>query len=72
MPVTNEGLGWEFPHLKMVHNPGGDWHPGGSSKLYLLYSELSLMNFNALTQIPQVLLHDFFLWKKQPTCNRFW
>ena len=25
--VTNEGLGWDFL-LKMVHNPGGDWHPG--------------------------------------------
>ena len=25
--VTNEGLGWgSLP--KMVHNPGGDWHPG--------------------------------------------
>ena len=29
LPVTvaNEGLGWD-PLLKMVHNPGGDWHPG--------------------------------------------
>ena len=26
MPVTNEGLGWDSL-LKMVHNPGGDWHP---------------------------------------------
>ena len=28
-PVTvgNEGLGRD-PLLKMVHNPGGDWHPG--------------------------------------------
>ena len=25
--VTNEGLGWDSL-LKMVHNPGGDWHPG--------------------------------------------
>ena len=22
--VTNEGLGWDFPILKMVHDPGGD------------------------------------------------
>ena len=22
--VTNEGLAWFFPILKMVHNPGGD------------------------------------------------
>ena len=27
IPVTNEGLGWDAL-LKMVHNPGGDWHPG--------------------------------------------
>ena len=27
MPVINEGLGWDSL-LKMVHNPGGDWHPG--------------------------------------------
>ena len=27
MPVANEGLGWDSL-LKMVHNPGGDWHPG--------------------------------------------
>ena len=25
--VANEGLGWDFL-LKIVHNPGGDWHPG--------------------------------------------
>ncbi len=25
--VANEGLGWDSL-LKMVHNPGGDWHPG--------------------------------------------
>ena len=27
MPVANEGLEGS-PILKMVHNPGGDWHPG--------------------------------------------
>ena len=27
MLVANEGFGWD-PLLKMVHNPGGDWHPG--------------------------------------------
>ena len=27
IPVANEGLGWDSL-LKMVHNPGGDWHPG--------------------------------------------
>ncbi len=26
--VANEGSGWDSPILKMVHNPGGDWHPG--------------------------------------------
>ena len=25
--MANEGLGWDSL-LKMVHNPGGDWHPG--------------------------------------------
>ena len=25
--MANEGLAWDSP-LKMVHNPGGDWHPG--------------------------------------------
>ena len=25
--VANEGLGWDSL-LKMVHNPGGNWHPG--------------------------------------------
>ena len=32
MPVENAGLS----PVKMVHNPGGDWHPGwgGRSKLY--------------------------------------
>ena len=25
--VTNEGSVRDFPILKMVHNPGGDWHP---------------------------------------------
>ena len=24
--MGNEGLGWD-PLLKMVHNPGGHWHP---------------------------------------------
>ena len=27
IPVANEGLGWDSLR-KMVHNPGGDWHPG--------------------------------------------
>ena len=31
-PVANEGLGWD-PQLKMVHNPGGDWHPGRGDNL---------------------------------------
>ena len=32
--VGNEGLGWDSL-LKMVHNPGGDWHPvrGATSKV---------------------------------------
>ena len=25
--MGNEGLGWGFPILKMVHNPANDWHP---------------------------------------------
>ena len=25
--MANEGLGWDSL-LKIVHNPGGDWHPG--------------------------------------------
>ena len=34
--MANEGLGWnprESPSLKMVHDPGGDWHPGKGAKL---------------------------------------
>ena len=27
IPVANKGLGWDSL-LKMVHNPGGHWHPG--------------------------------------------
>ena len=27
IPVANEGLVWDSL-LKMVHNPGGGWHPG--------------------------------------------
>ena len=40
MPVTNEGLGWDSL-LKMVHHPGGDWHPGwgGSFKSYLAFEK---------------------------------
>ena len=32
--MVNEGLGWGFPILKMVHNPGGDccWEGGGTTQ----------------------------------------
>ena len=28
IPVANEGFFVGSPSLKMLHNPGGDWHPG--------------------------------------------
>ena len=41
--IINEALGWDsLP--KMVHNPGGDWHPrqGGQPKAYSLFGLLVL------------------------------
>ena len=35
IPVANEGFLYRDPLLKMVHNPGGDWHPGrGHNPIY--------------------------------------
>ena len=40
MPVTNEGLVRDSL-LKMVHNPGGDWHPGWGVDLSYMDHESS-------------------------------
>ena len=44
MPVTNKGLGWDSL-LEMVHNPGGDWHPGWGVDpiLYIIISCYNIM-----------------------------
>ena len=42
--VANEGFGWDSL-LKMVHNPGGDWHPGWGVDLKDTTYPLNLKNF---------------------------
>ncbi len=38
----NEGLGWDSRILKMVHNPGGDWHPArGDNPTYPCVGSIS-------------------------------
>ena len=36
--MVNEGFDWDSL-LKMVHNPGGDWHPGWGVDLNYNYFE---------------------------------